>query len=84
MSCNSPAKKVENAEEKVLEANKDLNQANQDYLTDIENYRRETAEKVAANEKTIADFNLRIASEKKAAKKNYQKQVAVLENKIVI
>ena len=79
MSCNSPAKKVENAEDKVLEANKDLNQANQEYVTDIENYRKETAEKVAANEKTIADFNLRIASEKKVAKMDYQKQVAVLE-----
>ena len=66
MSCNSPAKKVENAEEKVLEANKDLKKANQEYVTDMENYRKETAIKVAANEKTIADFNIRIASEKKA------------------
>lgn len=79
MGCNSPAKKVENAEEKVLEANKDLKQANQEYVTDIENYRKETAIKVAANEKAIADFNTRIASEKKADRVDYEKKVAVLE-----
>ena len=78
MSCNSPAKKVENAEEKVLEANKDLKQANQEYVTEMENYRKETAIKVAANEKTIADFNIRIASEKKADRVDYEKKVWLL------
>lgn len=50
MSCNSTTKKVENAEVNVLEANKDLSQANQEYVTGIENCRKETAEKVTVNE----------------------------------
>ncbi len=79
IGCSSSAKRVENAQEKVLDANKDLSQANDEYLADIKNYRKETAEKVASNEKTINDFNLRIASEKKEAKMEYEKKIAVLE-----
>jgi len=43
-SCNSPAKKVENAEENVAEANQELDKANEEYLSDVENYRHETNE----------------------------------------
>ncbi|MBK8245668.1 MAG: hypothetical protein IPK88_19725 [Saprospiraceae bacterium] len=80
-SCNSPAEKVENAQDKVAEANKDLEQANQEYLMDIDKYRRETNEKIAANEKIIADFNSRIEMQKANAKEDYKMKVAELEQK---
>jgi hypothetical protein len=80
-SCNTSAEKVENAEENVLVANRDLDQANQEYLADISNYRQETASRVAANELIIKDFNARIAHDKKAAKAEYKKKITALEQK---
>lgn len=80
-SCNTPAEKVENAQNKVTEATVDLNKANSEYIADMENYRKETAEKIATNEKSIADFNARIENEKADIKKNYKEKIKVLEQK---
>ncbi len=79
--CNTPAEKVENAENKVTEANKDLDKANEAYVTDVANYRIETANKIAANEKSIADFKARVATEKKETKEAYNAKISDLEKK---
>ncbi len=80
-SCKSSAEKVEDAEKSVTEANDDLNQANDEYITDIENYRIQAADEIESNNKSIADFNLRIANEKKEARADYQKKIGELEQK---
>jgi preprotein translocase subunit SecF len=84
-NCNTPTEKVDNAEEVVIDANIDANnaleKANQEYLKDMENFRIETAEKFASNDKSVIDFNTRIVNEKKEAKANYQKQITDLEQK---
>lgn len=80
-NCNTPAQKVEKAEVNVVEANKDLEKANQEYLTDIENYRLETADKLVINEKSIIEFNARIESRKKDATADYKAKVAELNKK---
>lgn len=67
-SCNTSAEKVENAQKNVTETIVDLDKANQEYLLDIENYRKETSDKIKANEQSIADFNARIENEKKKSK----------------
>ena len=79
ISCNTPSEKVEDAQNNVSQANKDLDKANQDYLTDMESYRKATAEKIDANNKSIADFNARIAHEK--AEANYKKKIDALQQK---
>ena len=38
-SCSSPAEKVEKAEQKVTEANNNLESANKEYLAEIDAYR---------------------------------------------
>lgn len=80
-SCTTPAEKVENAQTNVEEAKKDLSLANQEYLVEIENYRKEEALKITANEQSIADFKTRVAKEKKDVKADYEKQIAELEQK---
>jgi len=80
-SCSSSSQKVENAEENVAKANDALDDANEEYLADIENYKREAEIKMAANDKSIADFNARIANEKKEAKADYQKKIKEIEQK---
>jgi septal ring factor EnvC (AmiA/AmiB activator) len=80
-SCNSPAEKVENAEMDVVKADLKLAEANDEYLNDIATYKAQTADKIATNQKSIDDFNKRIATEKKEAKADYEKKIADLEAK---
>ena len=47
----------------------------------MDNYKKETAEKIAANEKSIDDFNARIANEKADARANYKKKIVALQQK---
>jgi peptidoglycan hydrolase CwlO-like protein len=81
IGCNSSSQKVEDAQDNVIEANRDLEKANQDYLADIENYKKETAEKIDANDKSINDFNARIANEKANAKADYKRKINALQQK---
>jgi F0F1-type ATP synthase membrane subunit b/b' len=80
-SCSTSAEKVENAQKNVNEANKDLDNANQEYLVDIENYRKETSNMIVANEQQLAEFKVKIEHEKKVARTEYRKQIAELEQK---
>ncbi len=80
-SCNTPTNKVEDAKEKVSEAKKDLDQATEEYQIEIENYRKETAIKISENNKTIADFKVKIEHEKKDVKAEYEKKIIQLEQK---
>jgi predicted small secreted protein len=80
-SCNSSTEKVKDAQEDVKEANKALNVANEEYLADIESYRLEMAAKIEANNKSIKEFNERVALDKKKAKADYQERIAELEKK---
>ncbi len=81
ISCSTPAERVVNAQNNVTEANKNLEKANGEYLADIKNYRKETADKIAVNEKNLAEFKARIEHEKKDAKADYKKKIAELEQK---
>ncbi len=87
-ACTSSSNKVENAKENVEEAksdvneaNKELNEANADYVKDMEAYRLLNADRVAANEKSIADFKIRIEKEKRENRAEYNKKLAELEAK---
>ena len=80
-SCNTPAQKAENAQKDVIEAKKDVEKANQEYLADMKNYRKQMADKIAANGQSIADFNASIESEKEEAKAGYKEKIAALEQK---
>jgi chromosome segregation ATPase len=80
-SCDTPTQKVENAQQNVIEANNDLAKANQEYLADMESYRQETANRIAANEEAIREYNARIEHDKKAIKAEHKKRIAELEQK---
>src|ERR1039458_9993945 len=80
-SCNTPSQKVENAENNVVQANNDLDKANQEYLADIEKCRKETAEKITSNDKNIAELKRKAENVKNDAKADYNKTIADLEQK---
>jgi hypothetical protein len=81
IGCSSSAEKVENAQEQVVEANNNLDTAIKNYQADMNAYRIETANRIAANELAIAKFNVKIANEKTEAKADYLKKIAALEKR---
>lgn len=79
--CNTPAEKVEKAQQEVDEANNKLDKVTDEYQADIAKYRLEATKRIAANEKSIAEFNARIDDQKKVAKADYTIKIAELEKK---
>lgn len=76
--CKSSVKKVENAQDKVLEAKQELNVAMKD---SIQQFKKESEKRISNNEKNIVEFKARIANEKKENKAKYEKKLAKLEQK---
>ncbi len=87
-SCNSPEDKVENAQEKVENAQENVDQAQQDlakaneqYLVEIENYRKQTLDRSEANDRAIEEYRTKIDMQKKEARAEYKKKLAELEDR---
>ncbi len=55
-ACSSSSEKLDEAKEDVTEANDKLEEAQEAYLSDIVEYKKETAAKIAVNEQLIADL----------------------------
>ncbi|WP_259014639.1 hypothetical protein [Emticicia fluvialis] len=80
-SCISNKKKVDNAKAEVAEAQKDLDKANAAYRADMASFRKETSEKIAANEKTILEFNAKMADKNEDTEMKYEQKIAELNLK---
>jgi hypothetical protein len=80
IGCKDSADKVEEAQEEVIIANENLMNENEAYLEEIEAYKLKNAEEIANNEKSLTDFNKRIAVQKNVAKKEYEKKITFLNN----
>lgn len=80
-SCSSSTDKVDNAEQNVQDAKRDLEHANESQKKDVEAYNKIMAEKIAAQEQIIQEFNERIKVQKSDAKKEYEERIAELDKK---
>ncbi len=80
-SCNTAAEKLDKAEEKAIKAKDDFNIAKEEYLADIENFKKETAAKIDSNKQKIAEFNVKIEYAKKDVKTYSLQQIVILEQK---
>ena len=82
-SCTEPAGKVTTVETTTTtsEPSPEAIKANQDYVADLEAYRRANAERIVANEKSLADFKASIAQDVEANKAEDRKKLAELEQK---
>ncbi|MES2727216.1 MAG: hypothetical protein V4643_08955 [Bacteroidota bacterium] len=79
--CNSPAKKVENAKEELKDAKQELNQAREDSITDYENFKIESEQKINNNKVLIEEYKTRMITDKKSIKAKDQKIIDDLEQK---
>jgi F0F1-type ATP synthase membrane subunit b/b' len=80
-SCNTPTQKVENAQDNVIESKKELDQANQEYMADIEKFRKEKSGMITVNNQRIAEFKAGIKNQNEAVKSDFNQKIAELEHK---
>ncbi len=51
------------------------------YIADIETYRKQTDDSITANQKSIDEFNARIADEKQEDRAEYKRKIEALDHK---
>jgi hypothetical protein len=81
MACNSPAQKVENAKEKLIDAKEELSQAQKDSAADYENFKMVSESRIAKNEELIQAYKQSMKDAKREWKSTDQKIVDDLEQK---
>jgi len=82
--CNSPkqkAEKLENAEENVIEAQQELNEAVIDSTNEYDRFKAESEAKLIANDVKIAALKDQLKADKKEIRTKYEKQLTELEQK---
>ena len=84
----TPDKKAEQARENLkdakhdeVKANKDLKKAQKDSVSEYQKFKKEAEVKFAEHQKSFIDFKARIAKEKAENKAQYEKKLAILEQK---
>ncbi|MBK6861887.1 MAG: hypothetical protein IPK91_14385 [Saprospiraceae bacterium] len=80
-NCTSPAQKVDAAKDQVTQANEDLAKAEAEYAQDVSNFKRETNDRITANELSLTELKAKMDKSKKAIKAEYKEQITVLEQK---
>ncbi len=86
--CVSPSKKVENAEDKlidsknaVLDAKIEQNQAHQDSITEYQQFKIKSENRIIANEKSIEELRVKILDANVENKALYETKLAELQKK---
>ena len=80
-SCTAVAANPDSEQDSVAEANKNIDKPADDYLADIDNYRKETAGQIASNDKGLDEFKMKVEGQKNEAKVEYKERLADLEKK---
>lgn len=86
--CVSPSQKLENAEENVIDAKKavldaqsDLNQARQDSITEYQQFKIESENRITANEISIEELQVKIVSANDENRALYVTKLAELQKR---
>jgi len=80
-NCNSPARKNVEAQTEEEADKNDFPKAKEEYLTDIDSYRKNMDDKITANKRSIADLKARIKDQKREAAADYKTKINDLEQK---
>jgi septal ring factor EnvC (AmiA/AmiB activator) len=81
MNCNSPAEKVENTRENVIQAKEDLITAQQEHAAEVELFKNESNKEITAFDKKIAEIKNKIKNSNAKLKADYEKDISLLEQK---
>ena len=78
-SCTGQVNNAKNDLENTNEENREIDQINQEYLKDIDHYRKETTKTIETNSMNIAALKANIDTEKEACKYHYRHSIFELE-----
>ncbi|MET0759247.1 MAG: hypothetical protein ABWZ56_02435 [Flavobacterium sp.] len=81
ISCKNNEEKIDDAQEDVLNAKKDLIEAEQDSLADYEAFKMKIDKKITDNELKIADLKVKVIDGNANEKAKYNEKVVQLEEK---
>jgi len=79
LGCENPGKNVKNAYEGTIKESAVIGHANQIYLADIENYRKETEKIIDSNSQKITAYKVKIATVGDKCKYDYRQSILKLE-----
>lgn len=77
--CQTPEEKLDESHVEVEKAQENLEEANQEYINQYNEFKLEVNKEITANEKLIADLKEGAKTQKKEAKIEYEKTIADLE-----
>ena len=80
-SCKNNETKIEDAQENVLDAKKELVEAKQDSLSDYETFKIKINEKITDNELRIKDLKIKAIDGSQKSKSKFNDAVVALEEK---
>jgi outer membrane murein-binding lipoprotein Lpp len=80
-SCASQEDQVTDAATAVSQLEADLEKAEADYQQEVEKFKEDKNLQLIQNEKSIREFNTRIANDKSDAKAEYEKTIKELDKK---
>lgn len=76
-------KKSDKAREDLTEARQDLNAAQQDSVADYQNFKRDTEARFLKNEKSLADWKVKVAQSDVNRRAEYEKNLGTLNQRNV-
>lgn len=82
LSCNTPAEKVENAQDKVDLATSDLDEANKMYQIEVDSFKAEVNRQIAVNESEIRRLKNDQKQRTSAQAKTYEGDLTELQLKL--
>lgn len=82
VSCNTPAEKVENAQEEVDLATSDLDEANKMYQVEVDSFKAEVNREIAINELEIRRLKAAQQQQNSTQSKTYESDLSDLQLKL--
>jgi len=79
LSCNDSAQNTETTQNSKADSTGINDSVNNDYMKDMESYRKQITDTIDANLKSIDDFKVKIQHDKKHAKAYYDEKIEALE-----
>lgn len=81
LSCNNSPQSTQTVQTTVIDSTKIKDSINNEYMEDIVVFKKQAADRISANDSSIASFKERIKHGKKQAKAEYDKKIDDLEQK---
>lgn len=81
VSAQEPNKEAEHARKELATANKNLDQAQKDSISDLKKFKADAILKIEKNDKDIAELKIRKKDTDKEIQKKYNKKVEEIEEK---